>query len=727
MATPEAPRPGPSQPSLLDPGATLGPGEGQTPEFAAGAAVLVDTGLPHLDRTFDYGVPPRMAPDVRPGTRVRVRFAGQERDGFVLAVGAPTTHTLQPLRRVVSPLVVLTPEILALAESVASHYAGTLSDVLRLAVPPRHARTEKAVLTGASQPNGDPDRGPSGEGERASSGEPDDEDLVTAAHSAARDALLARAAAAWESYSGGGAFIRRLSEGDAPRAAWVALPDPAGAATSWTQSLAAAAAATLGSGRSALLLAPTAHDVAQLTTTLDRWELDHVTLTAEAGPADRYRAFLAALTGRVRLVVGTRSAAFAPVSNLGLVACWDDGHDAYAEPRAPYPHARQVLALRAQAAGAAALFGGYARSVETQELVRTGWARDLSAPRQTVRRATPRVVAPDDYDLQREGAAGRARFPRPAWELTRRALAAGPVLVQVPRAGYLPSISCAGCRQTARCAHCNGPLAADGTSEGTAVRCRWCARSAHDADDAWHCPHCGARRFRAGRIGSHRTAEELGRSFPGVPVLVSGRAAGIAAEVDSRPRLVIATPGAEPPAEGGYQAAICLDAALLTNRPELGAGVEALRRWLRAAALVRPDGTAMVLGDGAPAVVQAFVRWDPVGFAARELTERIDLRFPPAVRMIAVTGQAADLRSFRRHCRLPAGTVELGPVPVDGPHEPTAPDALLAEPVQRRRLLLRIEAARGLELSAAVQAAQAIRSARKEGSPLHVHVDPDVV
>src|SRR5699024_8700913 len=133
-----------------------------------------------------------------------------------------------------------------------------------------------------------------------------------------------------------------------------------------------------------------------------------------------------------------------------------------------------------------------------------------------------------------------------------------------------------------------GPLATSGPAELAEVRCRWCARAAHDAAGTWQCPHCGTRRFRAGRIGSHRTAEELGRAFPGVPVLVSGRAAGIAAGVDSAPRLVIATPGAEPPAAGGYQAVICLDAALLTNRPELGASVEALRRWLRAAALVRP-------------------------------------------------------------------------------------------------------------------------------------------
>ncbi|QGH69380.1 hypothetical protein [Pseudactinotalea sp. HY158] len=290
------------------------------------------------------------------------------------------------------------------------------------------------------------------------------------------------------------------------------------------------------------------------------------------------------------------------------------------------------------------------------------------------------------------------------------------------------------------------------------LRCRWCARLAGTGDDdpagdpartgddtrtdddgaggaggdpgagGWRCPHCHGTRYRASQVGSDRTAEELGRAFPGTPVVVSGRTAGMVAAVDGRARLVIATPGAEPVAAGGYRAAICLDAALLTNRPELGAGVEALRRWLRAAALVRPDGTVMVLGQGAPAVVQALVRWDPAGFAARELAERTELGFPPATRMIAVTGTASDLRSFRRHCRLPRGAIELGPVPIaGGGPDPGPGDGLVAAHEPRLRLLLRIERSRGAELSAAVVAAQAVRSARKDGAPVHVRVDPDVV
>jgi primosomal protein N' (replication factor Y) (superfamily II helicase) len=113
------------------------------------ARVLVDTPLAHLDRPFDYAVPASMAADAVPGARVKVRFAGKALDGFVVARAARTEHTgtLTPLQRVVSPEPVLDPSVAELAAVLAERYAGTRSDVLRLAVPPRHATTEKQPST----------------------------------------------------------------------------------------------------------------------------------------------------------------------------------------------------------------------------------------------------------------------------------------------------------------------------------------------------------------------------------------------------------------------------------------------------------------------------------------------------------------------------------------------------------------------------------------------------
>ena len=164
----------------------------------------------------------------------------------------------------------------------------------------------------------------------------------------------------------------------------------------------------------------------------------------------------------------------------------------------------------------------------------------------------------------------------------------------------------------------------------------WCGRDQAD----WVCAHCGSSRLRAPVVGEERTAEELGRAFPGVPVR---RSAGdrVLAEVPAEPALVVATPGAEPAVPGGYAAAVLLDTARLLARADLRTGEECLRRWLAVAALVRPatdGGRLLVVGDASPAPVQALARADPEGFAARELAERVAARLPPAVRLATVEG-----------------------------------------------------------------------------------------
>ncbi|QOR72480.1 primosomal protein N' [Ruania alkalisoli] len=698
------------QPSLLDPGAVAQP---QPAAYIGVAQVIVDVPLPHLDRTFDYGIPPELDADVHPGVRVKVRFAGLERDAYVVGRTRTSDHggSLSPVRKVPSSVAVLAPEILSLARRVARRYAGTTTDVLRLAVPPRHATAERAVLEGLAE-QADvriPWEEQAGDGGAHLGQEtlPDPQVEHTDL-----DAATPRV---WHPYAGGEAFLRRLAAGQSPRAVWCALPwSDAGAEEPphWARAIVAAIQAVRAGGRDVVVCLPDQRDIASLGGALTAAGVDHVVLSADQGASARYRRFLLALTGQAHVVIGTRSAAFAPVRNLGLVVCWDDGDDLHAEPRAPYPHIREVLCLRAEEESAAALIGGFGRTPHAEILVSEGWARSVQAARGLVRASTPRVSAPTDADLAREGAAGRARIPGAAVQVVRRGLSEGPVLVQVPRSGYLPVVACQTCRTPARCGECHGPLALD--RPDATPRCRWCGRW----QTRWQCGTCEGTRVRAARVGSDRTAEELGRAFPGTPVLVSDRDSGVTAEVDARPRLVVATPGAEPEAQGGYRAGLLLDAAVLTGRPELGAAVEALRRWLRAAALVRPDGQVMLLGQGAPVPVQALVRWDPVGHAQRELSERGELEFPPITQWAAVTGDATAMRLFSARLRLPEGAVTLGPVPV----EETGPDG---EPWVR--LLVRCPRDQRDELGQALAEAVAIRSARKEPGSLRVRVDPERV
>ena len=384
----------------------------------------------------------------------------------------------------------------------------------------------------------------------------------------------------------------------------------------------------------------------------------HVCLSADLGPAERYRRWLAVRRGLVQVVAGTRAAMFAPVAELGLVVLWDDGDDLHGEPRAPYPHAREVLALRAHRTGAAALIGGFARTAELTQLVAGGWARPLAGRPEALRQAAPKVrAAPDEAELARDAAAMTARLPSLALRTARAALSQGPVLVQVPRRGYLAAIACGRCRAQARCATCGGPLEIGGSHETPG--CRWCGALAAD----WTCASCGAGRLRALVTGAARTAEELGRAFPGMPVRASGGQHVLAA-VPAEPALVIATPGAEPVAQEGYAAALLLDGWALLGRPSLRAAEEALRRWLNAAALVRPGGSVVVLAEATLPAVQALIRWDPVTFSERELAERAELGFPPAMRMASVTGTPEAVAEFVGAAPLPAQAELLGPVPV---------------------------------------------------------------
>ncbi|WP_245806335.1 primosomal protein N' [Cryptosporangium aurantiacum] len=654
------------------------------------ARVCVDLPLPHLDRPFDYLVPSDLADTAVVGGRVRVRFAGQLVDGYVLDRVGGSEHPgkLAYLDRALSAEPVLSPEIARLARAVADRCAGTLADVLRLAIPPRHARAESAARRAGDvlpvDAQGRPQPPHDGFGR----------------------------------YRGGPAYLRMLAEGRSPRAVLAALPGE-----DWPRRIAEAVAAALASGRGAVAVVPDARDLDRLDAALADvlGPGRHTTLAASLGPEERYRRWLAVRRGEVQAVAGTRATAFAPVADLGLAVLWDDGDDLHAEPRAPYCHAREVLLVRTQMADAGLLIGGFARTAEAQLLVETGWAKPLEADREVVRAAAPRVVpVGDDRDLAADPSASAARLPTVAWRAAREALAAdAPVLVQVPRRGYVPSVACGRCRRPARCTTCSGPLELRGrgeSGEGDVPSCRWCGHLA----GGWTCPDCGHRGLRASVLGARRTAEELGRAFPGIPVRTSGRD-GVLTEVGGGAALVIATPGAEPVADGGYGAALLLDTWALLTRADLRASEEALRRWANAIALVRParsGGRVVIAADGAIPAVQALLRWDPAWHAARELADRAELGFPPAVRMASVTGTPDAVADLLRLADLPDAAEVLGPVPI-----PPAPRAG-AEDEELERALVRCPRSLGPALAAALRAAASVRSAHKAPHPARIAVDP---
>ena len=673
------------------------------------ARVRVDSTLPQVDRTFDYRVPVELSEDAVPGARVRVLFNGHELTGYIEERAATTDWTrtsLLPLKSVLSRVPSVAPEIFALAEALADRYASTVANVLRLAVPPRIAALDKryapllpgyeSAYLGDSAPVSTSDAPESAASEHvASESTESGPSTASAASSAATSiatdpyAWLATpgapapfvldspalnpdapdAASVFSDYENGAEFIEDVAAGAATRAVMTVLPGHL--EHTWADVLATALAAAAASGRGAIAVVPTAKNLDLLEAALaERLPADSfVRLSSDSTPHTRYHGFVKARLGQVPVVIGTRAAAYAPVANLGLVVCWDDGDSSLVEQRAPYCHARDVLLLRASAENTAALFAGFSMSSEAARLVRTRWASHVRAPRALVRDYSPRIFSTgSEFELARDPLAAMARIPHLAFEHARRALARGPVLVQVARSGYIPSFSCERCRMPARCGECSGPLS---VASGSSVpSCSWCGHLAQQ----WRCSECGFTHWRYSAAGATRTAEELGRAFPNVPV-ISSAGDHVRASVGPEPALVVATPGAEPVAFGGYAAALLLDADKMLRFDSLRAPEAALRRWLNAAALVRPaalEGTVVTTASPSP-VEQALVRWDPAWFAREELEERAQTGLPPAVRTAAVTGAEADVRAFMEEflgsSALPERVREqlriVGPVPLD--------------------------------------------------------------
>src|ERR1700722_19441707 len=267
--------------------------------------IAVDLPLSHLDRPFDYLVPERLAERARPGVRVRIRFAGQRCDGFLLERAEKSEHqgSLRYLERVVSNEQVLTEEILGLARAVADRYAGTLADVLRLAVPQRPAATQAAAKRGAARRAGGGESGESGEA-RLLPARPDP--------------------GPWSRYPAGPSFLGAIAAGRPARAAWTALPGAA-----WPEEIARAAVTAASAGRGAVIVVPDARDLARVDEALAALvpavhqaapaasaartageatqPAGYVTLTSDLGPAQRYRRWLAALHGDGRIGAGQRA------------------------------------------------------------------------------------------------------------------------------------------------------------------------------------------------------------------------------------------------------------------------------------------------------------------------------------------------------------------------------------------------------------------------------------
>ena len=634
------------------------------------ARVIVDVPLAHLDRTFDYAVTAEQRVEAVVGARVRVRFAGRRVLGYISELAATTERPekIQPLLEVLGPSVV-TPAQFQLVSAVAHRWLGTKPELLRAAIPARHARAEKdfeALFPDARVPL------PKLPDDRRS---------------------------AWSRYESGADFLAGLAATETPRASLITGPGD--------NSFDFAIDAVLAAGGRSIVVVPDRRDLDALEE-LAKQRLPKgswVQLAADLGPATRYRNYLRLLSGEVTIAFGTRSAVFAPVSDLRLVVVVEEGDDSLAEKQAPTWHAREVSALSVVEQKAAWLAVGASRSVEVQAWIARGWAHSIAQPRELERKSAPTVRATSDVDLARDPVARSARLPAIVFGVLREGLTQGPVLVSVPRRGYQLNLICAGCRQPAKCGECAGPLQRKSANQPPA--CMWCGLVATAFDCAW----CQRNELVSFVVGAARTAEEIARAFPGVKLVRSGRDA-VVPYVTDEPQLVIATPGAEPRVKSGhYAAAAILDASAALGRVDLRADEEAFRRWRQIGSLVAPvSGRIAIAGDDSHPVIQALIRNDPEGFARRVLGERIEAGLPPQRTVVEVFADVGRLQSVQFD--LPNTVRSYGPLLTkrgDG---------------QAERILLMAERGDVEAMLSEVRALLVRHDASKAGGLLVAYVDP---
>lgn len=639
------------------------------------AKVVLDSPLPQLDRIFEYEIPPVLRGEVGPGMRVKVplRSGGRIVRGYVIETSELPEYSgrLATLDSLESTARVLTPEIARLARAVADRQAGTMSDVLRLAIPARSVKLEGQWLEDA-------------EGARANRSQ--NPEPV----SANSEALLVSYGDAAASLCVGGAENRaviRVATGmieGVPR---------------HLVTIADVALGTLASGKSVLILVPDFRDLELALRPLrERVPASRIRLfDGRLKPKPRYDEFLRALEPVPQIIIGNRAAAYAPAHDLGLIIMWDDGDESFREPHAPYAHAREVSLMRSQFENTGMIFASHSPSLEVRRLVRSGWLREVPLRVPHRPKVIPAVATMSDDPL-----AQAARIPEAAWRAARDGTASGPVLIQVGRAGYRPGLACATCRALARCSTCQGPL---GQRSASAVpSCTVCGH----VHAAWSCNECGSDQLRGTSIGHERTAEELGRAFPGIKVVVAdGEKRRV--EIPDERALVISTRGAEPVAANGYRAVLLLDTEGALARESLDTVVAALQSWSNAAALAA-DGAPVIVTGAVSAPLEALRAWQQQRFVDFELDERLALEFPPAVRIGTIRGTEEEVDGALRRLRDLSleGIHILGPVPDE-------------EDANLERAVIRFSYRVGREVASALKSELVARSAaskrRSAGRP----------
>ncbi|MDE2220995.1 MAG: primosomal protein N', partial [Gammaproteobacteria bacterium] len=433
---------------------------------------------------------------------------------------------------------------------------------------------------------------------------------------------------------------------------------------------------TLERGAGALVLVPEIGLTPQLLARFRaRLAVPIAVLHSGLSDGERLQAWRAARAGVARVLIGTRSAVFAPVQRLGLVVVDEEHDSSYKQQEGGCRYSARDLAVRrAQQAGVPVVLGSATPALESLHNVRLGRYRQLLLPRRADQAAAPRIAL---VDLRAH--AVHAGLAGPVTQAIERHLASdGQVLVYLNRRGYAPTLLCTSCGWIAPCSECDARLT---VHRGAAqLRCHYCGAA---QPLPTRCGRCGFAVRPVGQ-GTERIAETLAAMFPNAPLARLDRdtvhsAADVEAVMHSllegSARILV---GTQMVTKGHHFPGVSLVAVINADQGLFSADYRAAERL--AQTIVQVAGRA---GRGARAgevliqteypehpLLQSLLHAGYEGFAAGALEERAAAHWPPFGRLalLRASGRTATAAlDFLRQARECAGARPsarlLGPVP----------------------------------------------------------------
>ncbi|CAB5239723.1 unannotated protein [freshwater metagenome] len=562
------------------------------------ARVWVDSGVAHLDGYFDYEIPQALSEQVRAGVRVGVSFAGREVEALVLARlnSSDSGAHLKSITRVLSPIPLASPATLSLIENIAREWACHPFELIRSAIPPRVVLSEKAIT--------------------------------------------AHAQSWWELRNSKIDFAHKPSKTYFSHSPSVLALDE----------VLSLALDNIARGK-VLILVPDENnlDVLQNILRESTNTVEVLRLDSTLARSTRYSHFLRICLGSPDIVIGTRSAVFAPIQDLATIIIVHESSEQFYEPRSPGWNVRAVADERSKSEGINIIYTGYSPSIEVGMQIEAKEIKYLSAST----RVPVNAFAQTSGEL----------LPDRIFSPIRSALRDGTVLFLVPRKGYGNALLCAKCRNIAYCS-CGGRLAVAGS--GMDPQCVVCLRFNGD----WKCSWCqSTERYYAAR-GIDRAVEEIGRAFPN-NAIVSSSGDHILRGVGHETKIVVSTPGSIPHIQGGYSAVVILEGLRFLAGTDFKSTQRATEFFFDAASHKSIHGAVLIVLDNAHPVVAALARWNPTIVVKNELRDRKELSLPPYVTTTSFEIDASEaarfasgLRESVTSHRLPPLTKIYGPTPI---------------------------------------------------------------